>query len=174
MIKALMVEDSPIDAEFISKILKGVCDITHSESLQGCKAGDYDVILLDLSLPDSSPETTIEECRKRFPYHPIIVISGLEEKEANRFAFEQGADYFFPKSEYLRFSALKKNSKPRKALIDAIYAAIEARRESIASGVGIEKAYARKCLKILHELEARVDAILEDDDMFIGDTWSEN
>lgn len=59
-------------------------------------AGAYDVILLDLNLPDSRGVETVRAARAKAGETPIVVLTGLEDEGAALSAIAQGAqDYVF-------------------------------------------------------------------------------
>ena len=59
----------------------------------------FDVILLDLSLPDSQGLDTIVQVQSRVPHLPIIVLTGLQDKRIALQAVAQGAQDYLVKGE---------------------------------------------------------------------------
>lgn len=59
--------------------------------------GKFELLLLDLDLPNLGGIDLIRIVRDQFPYLPIIVISGLEESEWQPKALNAGASLFFSK-----------------------------------------------------------------------------
>ena len=88
----LLVEDNPGDARLIQEMLRGVPEfyIATEETLAAAvdcsQSSNYDLILLDLSLPDSSGLEIIREVRQRPETAdlPIVVVSA--KMEAGRLA----------------------------------------------------------------------------------------
>jgi CheY-like chemotaxis protein len=108
----LLVEDNPGDAALIRNMLRAKSagiEIRHvnslSKGLEQIQKGDIDVVLLDLDLPDSSGLETLSRTRTRAPSTPIIVITGLAEKDVAVRALDQGARDFFAK-EFLETRVL--------------------------------------------------------------------
>lgn len=106
-IKVLIVEDDPQVARFITKkMLKagdGLYDWKHAESL-GAGMGllgseQFDVILLDLGLPDSEGLDTLVRAFEKAGGVPIIVLTGMYEEETAIKAFEMGAAEYFYKPQ---------------------------------------------------------------------------
>jgi diguanylate cyclase (GGDEF)-like protein len=108
-IGVLLVEDNPGDARLIKEMLAapayfGVTyQFSHVESLnaaiQACSNHRFDVILLDLNLPDSSGLETLENLNGVFPTIPIIVLTGLNDAELTMQSVQQGAQDYVTKEE---------------------------------------------------------------------------
>ncbi|WP_165878453.1 response regulator transcription factor [Natranaerovirga pectinivora] len=99
--KILLVEDSPDIIEIVSLYLAnvGYCISTarsYSEALQMVKSESYDLIILDILLPDA---TGYDLCKKirEFMYCPIIFMSCLELEENVIKALELGGDDYIVK-----------------------------------------------------------------------------
>src|SRR4051812_37186657 len=79
-INVLLVEDNPSDALLVREELAGAPGVrfvvTHvvqlKDALQRLKAGRFDVILSDLSLPDSEGMETFERLHQAVPGMPVI------------------------------------------------------------------------------------------------------
>ena len=99
----LVIEDNPGDFTLIEDYLRehiGSPQITHVEkfsearSLLNSQKTSYDVILLDLSLPDKSGETLIIDINLLCPGCPVIVLTGYENFDFSIKSFSLGvADY---------------------------------------------------------------------------------
>jgi len=70
-----------------------------SESLNSIKTKNYDIILLDLTLPDSDRESTLEKVLKTTAAIPIIILTGLDDKEIALESLQKGAQDYLIKSE---------------------------------------------------------------------------
>jgi diguanylate cyclase (GGDEF)-like protein len=105
----LLVEDNPGDARLIKEMLAGPAyfgvtyQLSQAESLnaaiQACSNNRFDVILLDLNLPDSSGLATLENLNGLFPHIPIIVLTGLNDTELTMLSVRQGAQDYVTKEE---------------------------------------------------------------------------
>jgi CheY-like chemotaxis protein len=110
-VSVLLVEDNPADARLVREYLKeahsAAFQVTRasrmSEALEKLGEGRFDVILLDLSLPDCSGLQTFELIAKPARRTPIIVLTGLEEAETEKTLVARGA------RDYLRKRHLEPN-----------------------------------------------------------------
>lgn len=104
MLRLLLVEDDPVDAKAITGMLRRAAgyqaDVAGAESLGEAalllQRERYDAILLDLGLPDSFELETLAKTMPLARGVPVIVISGLEDREFADKALSQGAaEYLF-------------------------------------------------------------------------------
>ena len=104
-INILLVEDNPGDARLLDVYLKSSFNnafnlsITAyvSKALQMLEQNVFDVILLDLSLPDSKGLETFKKVYDHSPKTPIIVLTGLEDESTGINAMKLGAQDFLIK-----------------------------------------------------------------------------
>ncbi len=98
----LLIEDNPADARLIRETLTGTggagVDLWWAErlstGLEQLAGADVDVVLLDLSLPDSQGLDTFLKLRAQAPNVPVIVVTGLDDEGlALRAAREGAQDY---------------------------------------------------------------------------------
>jgi signal transduction histidine kinase len=104
----LLIEDNPGDARLIREMLVEAGARTDVELAQADRllAGlavlgqrEFDVMLLDLSLPDSSGLTTFESAHAAAPGVPIVVLSGLDDEEVAVRAVHEGAQDYLVKGQ---------------------------------------------------------------------------
>lgn len=100
--RALLVEDDPITARSIELILKSekiVIDVADhgSDGLEIGKLYDYDIILLDLMLPDMDGYQVLRRLREAKVETPILILSGLAELDHKIKVLGFGADDYVTK-----------------------------------------------------------------------------
>jgi len=100
--RALLVEDDQTTARSIELILKSeniVVDVTElgEEGLEVGRLYDYDIILLDLMLPDMDGYEVLRRLREAKVETPILVLSGLAELDHKIKGLGFGADDYLTK-----------------------------------------------------------------------------
>lgn len=103
----LLVEDNPADArlmrEFLSEARPHPFVLEYADTLRAClerlPRGGVDLVLLDLSLPDSSSQDTFPEVRNAVPTLPIIVLSGQYDEELAIHMVNAGAQDYLVKGQ---------------------------------------------------------------------------
>ena len=105
----LLIEDDSLDAEFVQRTLKSAGSrycITWARSLkeaiQYTKAQDFDLLLTDLSLPDSMGNETLERLRVAVPQVAIVVLTSSNDLELAERLMRSGAQDFIPKETLSR------------------------------------------------------------------------
>ncbi len=106
-VRVLIVEDNPADATFIERSLaKSSCVAftCHTidrlqTALSWIKSEAPDVVLLDLSLPDSSGITGCELIHLQSPVIPIVVLTGLDDESVALEALQCGAQDYLVKGQ---------------------------------------------------------------------------
>ncbi len=104
-LRILLVEDNPGDARLLQETIAeadgGRFEITHlvrcEEATQRLKAESFDVVLLDLSLPDSKGLETVERVNTAAPQVPIVIMTGLDDEEMAVAAAKMGAQDYLVK-----------------------------------------------------------------------------
>ena len=101
-IRILLVEDSPLDARLLRQTVRestaGALHLEHAETLHSAlrslSEGQFDVILLDLSLPDANGLETVAAVHGHVPKIPIVVLTSLDDEALAIRAVRAGAqDY---------------------------------------------------------------------------------
>ena len=107
-IKVLLIEDNVGDCELILKMLESSeiaeFKLTHTSRLtSGLKlleTGKFDIILLNLGLPDSVGFESFKSTLELHPAIPIIVLTGLANEETGIQAIKYGAQDYLVKGEF--------------------------------------------------------------------------
>ena len=106
--RVLFIEDDPADAQLIHQALRNSSDwrfeIMRVETLASAKQqllnNHFDVVLLDLSLPDSCGLSTIEACRQQADSPPLIVLTGNDDSGLALKALAFGAQDYLVKGGF--------------------------------------------------------------------------
>jgi signal transduction histidine kinase len=106
-IKILLIEDSLAEARFLQELLKGAkfkqFSLVHvkrlAEALERLKTDCFDVILLDLTLPDSQGLASLAPILSYAPSLPIVVLTSTNDDELALEAVRQGAQDFLVKRQ---------------------------------------------------------------------------
>ncbi|WP_341527565.1 response regulator [Nostoc sp. UHCC 0302] len=106
-IKVLLVEDNPGDVFLLHELLKEVTTVRVelmpverlSEALNHLATKSFDVILLDLSLPDSQGLETFVIAHNRSKATPIIVLTGIDDETLAIRAMQEGAQDYLVKGQ---------------------------------------------------------------------------
>ncbi|HEV3386367.1 MAG TPA: PAS domain S-box protein, partial [Gemmata sp.] len=103
-IHVLLVEDSPTDKLLTEESLATSSFHMQSsqrlaEALKLLKAHQFDVILLDLGLPDSQGLDTLRKLRSKNPQVAVVVLTGKADEELALQALKEGAQDYLVKSE---------------------------------------------------------------------------
>ncbi len=105
LLNVLLVEDDPDDVFLLRKTLDDVArdkfDLQVatrlSEALPRAQGEHVDVILLDLSLPDSQGLETFVEVHEHLPEVPVVVLTGLDDEDVAVRAVHEGAQDYLVK-----------------------------------------------------------------------------
>jgi DNA-binding NarL/FixJ family response regulator len=104
----LLIDDHPIVRFGVSTILRRARDLdvtviavpSVSEAIKQTKgARVFDLVILDLNLPDASGTESISVIRQHLPATPILVLSACEDADTIRRSLEEGANGFVMKSQ---------------------------------------------------------------------------
>ena len=107
IIKILLIEDNPGDACLIEDQLEEFATFSYefknvgtlNEALSVLKEQTFDVILLDLGLPDSDGIHTFLKVYNKNPLIPIIILTGLNDETIWSYAVKNGAQDFLVKGQ---------------------------------------------------------------------------
>ena len=138
MIRVAIVDDHAIVRTGLRQFLSEQVDLRVTgeaangrEALDLVRAGDVDVILLDLSMPDQGGVDTLAAIRAREPDLPVLILSGYPEAHYATTLLKQGASGYLNKEcdpEEIA-KAIRTVSRGRKYITPAV-------AEILADGLG--------------------------------------
>ena len=109
MERVLIADDHPLYREAIRLVVTEVMDEpvcveagNFQETLRAVDDSDcgFDLVLLDLSMPDTDGYSGFLELRKRIPTTPIVVVSYFDDEDLVRQGILYGAAGYIPKATY--------------------------------------------------------------------------
>jgi DNA-binding response OmpR family regulator len=111
-INILLIEDNDNDALYIQEILSEIKTMSFqfnwvtllSEGIAHLKKGGVDLVLLDLSLPDSKKTQTVSNLKKEIPDIPTIVLTSLDDEETGVKAIKEGAQDYIVKRHITNYT----------------------------------------------------------------------
>jgi DNA-binding NarL/FixJ family response regulator len=104
--RVLIVDDHPLVRDGLRTVIAVAFDQTElfeAASIAEAAAiiareGDFDLVMLDLNMPDAQGFAGLAMLRERFPALPIVIVSGAVEAGLVQGAIANGAAGFIPKS----------------------------------------------------------------------------
>ncbi|MFH1075342.1 MAG: response regulator [Pseudomonadota bacterium] len=104
MIKHILIADDSAPIIYVVRsILKGngyhqVTAVTNGkDAIQMLNESKYDALITDLNMPEIDGIKLINECRKKYKYMPIVVLSGMGSIDVAVEAMREGADDYVRK-----------------------------------------------------------------------------
>jgi sigma-B regulation protein RsbU (phosphoserine phosphatase) len=159
--RLLLVEDNPGDARLMREMLPRTFRITHTErldkALEALGRDPFDVVLLDLSLPDSHGLETCRRVCRAAPDAPIIVLTGLSDEQVAVQAIHEGAQDW-----------LVKGNADGEVVERAIRYAIE-RQRLHARLRELDRLRSLFLSVVTHDLKSPAASILSGIDMLLGE-----
>ncbi|HEU5046807.1 MAG TPA: EAL domain-containing protein [Rickettsiales bacterium] len=106
-LQILLIEDNEGDAFLVQETLEDTragFAVSHAYSIAEAepmyRAQDFDILLLDLSLPGISGLDAVEKLQHDLPRTPIIVMTGLNDETKALYAMQAGAQDYLVKGRY--------------------------------------------------------------------------
>ena len=104
MIKVLIADDHPIVRQGLRQILAGISDMTVAgeaanaqETLAQVRAGGWDVLVLDITMPDRTGFDILKELKHAQPDLPVLVLSIHAEEQLAVRVLKAGASGYLTK-----------------------------------------------------------------------------
>lgn len=119
MIKLLIVEDEKVSSDNIKEIINDLGEVVQvyngSEGLFELESGIYDLVILDLMMPEMNGYEVLAQARKANIQTPVLILTAKDGLEDKIEGFEKGADDYLTKPFYreeliMRVKALLKRS----------------------------------------------------------------
>lgn len=129
-LKILLIEDNPEHQDLFKECLAlsvysnaelSICSLM-AEGEKLLQSEEFNLLFMDLSLPDSSMFETLESIRNMSGFCPVIVITSLDDNDVIMGIIERGADDCLPKIE-LSVSTIQRSirySIDRRKLLDEL------------------------------------------------------
>ena len=172
--KILLIEDNLGDIVLIKSMLDNKEDLfkvkiveSLEDILKILNKSDFDIILLDLGLPDSNGFETFIQIYELYPHIPIIIITGLEDEELGLRSLKKGAQDYLIKgqinskilSRSIKYSIERQTALRKKdMIIKEIHHRMKNNLQIISSLLSLQGDYVddEKVLDILKESQTRV------------------
>lgn len=134
VLNILLIEDNPADVRLIEEYLKETSiefKLTVTERISDAIVkvkNDFDLILTDLGLPDSSGLDTLKQLKETGTNIPIVVLTGLNNEEIALIALKEGAQDYLVKnilnsknlSRSIKFTLERKKIEDKKSLLISV------------------------------------------------------
>lgn len=123
MIRVLIADDHPIVRQGLKQILSESSDIIVAgeagdcrETLEKLKKGSFDLVLLDINMPDRNGLELLAELKKEWPKVSVLILSAFPEEQYAVRALRSGASGYLVKKSAPEelITAIKKVSGGRK------------------------------------------------------------
>jgi two-component system sensor histidine kinase/response regulator len=163
LIRVLLIEDNPADARLVTVALAESRQTRFevktaarlSIALDHLRHDQFDVVLLDLSLPDCPREQTISRVTTAAARLPIVVLTGLDDELLGREIVKLGAQDYLVKGQFdgrlltraLFYAIQRKRSEEKLA----------AARDQALEAVGLKSAF---LANMSHEIRTPMNAVI--------------
>jgi signal transduction histidine kinase/CheY-like chemotaxis protein len=106
-LNVLVVEDDTVDAKLLRRLLRqsalSISDVKFAECLNTALGfldeSDFDIVFLDLGLPDSQGIDSVNSINAKAPNVPVVMLSGLDDAEMGVTAVQSGVEDYLVKGQ---------------------------------------------------------------------------
>jgi signal transduction histidine kinase len=114
--RVLLVDDDELDRKLVKLILIKAAALIRfdietaqnmSEAVARLTSSSFNVVLLDLNLPDSRGVETVQRVFEVAPNIPIVVLTGLDDEDAGLDAIRSGAEDYLVKGDGLEYTLIR-------------------------------------------------------------------
>ena len=127
----LLVEDNPGDARLLREMLNEAgahkTELTQAESMSEAEKRLverlFDIVLIDLGLPDAQGLEAVRRARAVAPRVPLVVLTGLDDESLATQALQEGAQDYLIKGQIEKRGLLRalRYAIERKTMEDALF-----------------------------------------------------
>ncbi len=178
LLNVLIVDDDELDRKLVRLVLaKAVNQIqftsdgaeTLAQAMGKLSGGSYDIVLLDLNLPDSRGNVNVEKVFNLVPDVPIVVLTGLDDEDAGLEAIRSGAEDYLVKGDGLAYTLIRtiryaiERKRSESTLIEAKNELEQINTRLVKATAEAEKANAAKSqflANMSHEIRTPMNAII--------------
>lgn len=179
MTALLVVEDSPGDARLLREMLNEdetkSTVMTHvatmGEAEKNLADNVFDIVLLDLGLPDAQGLEAVRRARAAAPGVPLVVLSGMDDERLAVKALQNGAEDYLVKGQIDSRSLLRalRYAIERKSLAAAALALSAKVDRARAEAVAASAAKATFVANMSHEIRTPLNSIIGFSDLLLDD-----
>jgi len=178
-VSVLLIEDNPGDARLIGESLAEIASTPFrlqtadslSAGLRRLAHQRIDVILLDLTLPDSHGLDTFVRVQAEAPQVPVVVLSGLDNESLAIEAVRQGAQDYLVKgrtdsgllSRSMRYAIERKGAEER---LQELYEQEKRLRQEREAEINKRVEYTRA---LVHELKTPLTSVMASSELLVSE-----
>jgi signal transduction histidine kinase len=133
-VNVLIVDDDELDRRLVKLVLARAANLirfnvesaqTITEALEKLVKDNFNIILLDLNLPDSRGTETVQKIFNTAPDVPIVVLTGLDDENTGLEAIRSGAEDYLVKGDGLEYTLVRtiryaiERKKAKTSLVEA-------------------------------------------------------
>ncbi len=101
-VNILVVDDEELNLKAISRTLRKTdyepdCKMSGGEALEAVKRQEYELVLMDVMMPEMDGHETCRQLKAAKPDLPVIIMTGLLDDESLKKSFDSGADDYIRK-----------------------------------------------------------------------------